>query len=230
MTRWFLPFLWTIALLPSLGWAARPMIVDDARIVDPKACQAESWMRGNPDGTREFWSLPACNPLGNFEFTLGGARTANQGVAQTTDAVVQIKAITQPLSADKAGIGFALGNVRLPQEGKRDFYGYLMHTRFFAGERGLLHLNLGASYDGVASREHLTYGIGTEWQISPKTWLIAEVFGQSGLTRFAQVGVRHWLILNHVQIDTTYADRVGGPFGDRWFTIGLRLISKPFLP
>jgi hypothetical protein len=52
--------------------AARPMITDDARIVDTKSCQIESWVKKSHDST-EYWALPACNFTGNLELTFGGA-------------------------------------------------------------------------------------------------------------------------------------------------------------
>ena len=52
---------------------ARPMIVDDARIIDAGSCQLEAWRRFNRD-SQENWALPGCNPAGNIEFLawLGG--------------------------------------------------------------------------------------------------------------------------------------------------------------
>jgi len=35
---------------------------------------------------------------------------------------------------------------------------------------------------------------------------------------------------NRVQLDATYGNRNGGETGERWFSIGLRLLSVPFLP
>lgn len=40
------------------------MITDDARTVDAKACQVETWVKFNRDST-EYWALPACNFTGN---------------------------------------------------------------------------------------------------------------------------------------------------------------------
>ena len=51
--------------VPVVAHAARPMVTDDARIVDAKACQLESWVRHDPDST-QLWALPACNPTGNL--------------------------------------------------------------------------------------------------------------------------------------------------------------------
>ena len=38
-------FAFTSPFLPCDAEAARPMITDDARIVDPKSCQVEAWVR-----------------------------------------------------------------------------------------------------------------------------------------------------------------------------------------
>jgi hypothetical protein len=34
-------------ILLSNAYAARPMMTDDARIIDDKSCQVESWVRNN---------------------------------------------------------------------------------------------------------------------------------------------------------------------------------------
>jgi hypothetical protein len=35
---------------------------------------------------------------------------------------------------------------------------------------------------------------------------------------------------NRVQVDTTYGNRFANDSEERWFTIGLRLLSPPMLP
>src|SRR5690349_17123527 len=77
-------------LCTSPAFAARPLITDDARIVDAKACQVETWVRHNTDST-EYWALPACNPTGNVELTVGGALTRELGETHTTDVQAQAK-------------------------------------------------------------------------------------------------------------------------------------------
>jgi hypothetical protein len=98
----------SLAGLPA--WAARPMITDDARLVDAKSCQVESWVRRNRDST-EFWALPSCNFTGNLELTLGGSRTREAGRTETTDVVAQGKTLLRPLATDSWGVGLALGTV-----------------------------------------------------------------------------------------------------------------------
>src|SRR3954468_71370 len=91
--------------------AARPMITDDARIVDAKACQLETWMRRNVEST-EAWALPACNPWGNAELTIGGGFTNAQGETHFTDQVLQVKTLFKPYEPGGWGVGIGVGTIR----------------------------------------------------------------------------------------------------------------------
>ena len=102
--------------LAGAAWAARPLITDDARVVDLQACQVESWVKKNRDST-EYWALPACNVTGNLELTFGGARTrnANAGGLYASDVQVQGKTLFKPLATNGWGLGLVAGTVRHPQ-------------------------------------------------------------------------------------------------------------------
>ena len=52
--------------------AARPMLTDDARIVDPKSCQLESWVRDSKHVT-ESLELHACYVGEDLDVTMGGS-------------------------------------------------------------------------------------------------------------------------------------------------------------
>ncbi|TDF65559.1 hypothetical protein E1J61_13435 [Cupriavidus sp. L7L] len=46
-----------------------------------------------------------------------------------------------------------------------------------------------------------------------------------------RAGRRFWVVRDRVQVDTTYGNVFGGGTGERFFTIGLRLLLSPaFLP
>lgn len=208
------------------------MMTDDARIVAPKACQVESWFRRNVD-SREYWALPACNPFGWGELTFGGARTdPDEGPAHTSDVVVQGKTVFKPLEADGWGLGLALGLIRHPDRpehrGIGEIYGYVPASFSFLGDRVVVHTNLGWIHNRDERRDRPTWGLGAESRVLGNTWLVTEAFDQASGTRY-QLGVRQWLVPDHVQVDVTYGNRFGHSEA-RWFTIGLRLISKPFLP
>ncbi|MBN9573671.1 hypothetical protein [Alicycliphilus denitrificans] len=215
------------ALLAPHAHAARPMITDDARVVDAKACQLESWVNKNADST-EAWALPACNFTGNLELTLGGALTRQSGQTHATDVQAQGKTILKPLEANGWGMGLAVGTVRHAQAGNRDWYAYVPASFSFRDDAVVVHANIGWLREGETRRDRMTWGLGTETRLAGRTWLIAEIFGQGQEQPLYQLGLRYWLVPDRVQIDTTYGNRSNG--GERWFSIGLRLLSVPFLP
>lgn len=225
-------------LLPAIAavpaFAARPMITDDARTVDAKACQVETWVKKNRDST-EYWALPACNFTGNLELTLGGALGRDDAGTRTTDVVLQGKTLFRTLEPNGWSVGLAFGNVRHPAIRTNanligDLYAYVPASFSFRDDRVILHTNLGWLHEKDAGRHRATWGLGSETQLSGRTWLIAEAFGQNRGNPFYQVGVRHWLVPDRVQIDTTFGNRAGSSGEERWFSLGLRLLSAPFLP
>ena len=134
-----------------------------------------------------------------------------------------------------ASSGLVLGNVRHPAINRDrnllgDVDGYVPASFSYLDDRFVLHVNVGVLRDRHARRDRITWGIGSESQLSDRTWLIAETFGQNTGRPFLQVGVRHWIVPNHVQIDTTYGDRLGSATRERWFSVGLRWLSPAFLP
>jgi hypothetical protein len=222
-----------IALTPPAAYAARPMITDDARTVDAKACQVESWVRTN-HGSREFWALPACNFTGNLELTFGGARTADATGTHTTDVVLQGKTLFKTLEPNGWSVGLVVGTIRHPgiADGRRigELYSYVPASFSYFNDKMILHTNTGVLHNTVNSSTRGTWGVGTETSILANTWLIAEAFQQKEGRPFYQAGVRHWIVPNRVQIDATYGNRFGSATDERWFSIGLRLLSPAFLP
>lgn len=234
MVRFQVPALLGLALAGGGAHAARPMVTDDARIVDAKSCQLESWAKEN-SGSTEYWALPACNFTGNLEVTVGGARASGDGGTRTTDLVFQGKTLFKALESNGWGWGLAVGNVRHPdaQNGGGvlgDLYAYVPASFSFRDDRLVLHANLGWLREKEGGRQRATWGLGSETWLGRKTWLIAEVFGQNQGKPFYQVGVRHWIVPDRVQIDTTYGNEFGGPGEGHWVSLGLRLLSPAFLP
>ncbi len=210
------------------------MITDDARVVDPKACQVETWMRRN-QGSTERWALPACNPTGNAEITLGGGLTTEGGETHATDVQLQVKTLFRKLETNDWGIGLAVGRLRHPGiEPRRDLagdlYGYVPISVSMAGDAVVWHGNVGALRARDESRHRVTWGLGAEIRVNSSLFLIPEVFSQAAGRPSFQAGIRYWVVPGHVQIDTTFGDRLPGGNRSRWFSVGLRLISVPFLP
>ncbi|HXS53955.1 MAG TPA: hypothetical protein VN782_15580 [Usitatibacter sp.] len=223
------------AVLSSLctgAFAARPMVTDDARIVDPKACQVESWVKDSRAST-EYWALPACNPTGKLEITAGGARTSGDE-AGLTDKEVQAKTIFRPLE-EGWGFGLALGTLVHPREERsrawpgNPFF-YVPVSVKVRGDDWLVHVNAGATRDRDAARTLVTWGLGNEVRLARSTFLIAEAYASDRSRPFWQAGLRHWIVKDRVQMDATYGDRLASGSRERWLTVGLRLLSPPFLP
>lgn len=222
-----------VLVVPDAARAARPMITDDARIVDPRACQVETWTRRNEDHSTEFWAIPACNLTGNLEIALGGSRTRENGETHTTDVIMQGKTIFKPLETNGWGIGLAVGRLRHPDERPdksfgRNLYGYVPLSVSFADDLAVLHVNGGVLRPEGESHHRATWGVGGEIKLHAKLFFIPEVFHQEqGRPQF-QTGLRIWIVPQRFQIDTTYGDRLGGTGEKRWFSIGMRLISPSF--
>ncbi|MDP1671875.1 MAG: hypothetical protein Q8L65_02015 [Burkholderiales bacterium] len=219
-------------LQPATVHPARPMITDDARTVDPYACQVESWARTNR-GSREKWALPSCNFTGNLEVTLGGAITRDAEGSATTDIVFQGKTLLKNLETNSYGIGLAVGYVGHPvAHGGRPLggpYAYMPISLSLADDRVVLHTNVGARHVRADSSTRATWGLGSETMITPRTYLIAETFGESRDSASYQLGFRFWIVPNRVQVDTTYGNQYGNKPDSRWFSVGLRLLSTSFL-
>jgi hypothetical protein len=224
-----LPLLLSLALSP-LAYAARPMVTDDARIVDDKSCQLETWLKANR-GSDEYWALPSCNFSGNFELAVGSAVTRQNGSGETSDLLVQGKTLFRTLEPNGWAWGLVGGAASHPDVSRKmlgDVYAYVPATFSFRDDRVLLHTNLGWIRDRLGNRHAMTWGVGSEIEMTPHTWLIAESYGENQGRPFYQLGLRHWLVYNRVQIDATYGNRSNG--GENWFSIGLRLLSPRFLP
>jgi hypothetical protein len=67
-------------------------------------------MRRN-QGSTEYWALPACNPTGNVELTIGGATTHEFGETHTSDLQVQAKTLFKALETNSWGTGVAFGSL-----------------------------------------------------------------------------------------------------------------------
>ncbi len=224
-----------MACLPS--WAARPMITDDARIVDAQACQLESWHRSTRGEPGRDWAVPACNPSGNLELSMGGGfgrPSASSRERRLVADLFQAKTLFKPLTPDGWGIGLAVGRSHERPDGAPSVasnYFYLPASLAFRGDDIVLHLNLGARQDRSARQTHGTWGLGSEIRLAPRMQLIGETFGESAGGAYAHAGLRWWLVPDRVQVDATVGHPLGSrATGQRWVSLGVRLLSPPFLP
>ncbi len=220
--------LLTAALLAvAPAWAARPFVTDDARLTTAGSCQLESWVRAYRYST-ELWALPACNPTGNLELTFGGGYAHVDGAGASNDYLVQLKTLARPLRTNDWGIGIALGTIRHPQVNPGpnllgNTYAYVPLSASFAHDRLVVHANLGWLRDKATQRSQLTWGLGSEINLSPHWTLVAESFGTDAGTSYWQAGARWHLVPGLWQVDSTIGRQTGGASDTQWLSFGLRL-------
>jgi len=178
--------------------AARPLTTDDARLTTAQSCQLESWLRYYPH-SHEAWALPACNPTGNLEFSVGVGRAASDGQGATRDYAFQAKTLFRTLETNGWGWGLAAGTVS--------------HPGSVVGPNRL----------GMSGSNAATWGLGAEIQASARIMVIAETFGDNHNNPYWQIGGRVSIVPNLIQIDATVGHQYSGPFGGRCFSVGLRL-------
>ena len=213
----------------GVSYAARPMITDDARIVDVGSCQVESWAKFNKE-TNEFWALPSCNLSGNLEIAFGGAKlvdateNSDWGVRQ-----IQLKTLFKPPSTNNWSAGIAAGQIKTSAHnlstGFSDNYFYLPFTQSLLNDDLFIHLNMGGSQINGEKKYKPTYGAGFELLIAEKSYLIFETFQDSSEKISFQGGIRHWVEPNRFQIDMTLGNKSHLNHTNTWLSIGVRLLS-----
>jgi len=216
----------------SVAEAARPMMTDDARIVDPKSCQLESWVRDSKHIT-EYWAQPGCNVGENAEITIGGSLEGENGHSSFANEIYQIKSIIRPIDINQTGYSIVLGNARDPKRAMnkviQDWY-LNVPISYPYNDSLVIHTNLGVTHLTDERTEKINWGLSSEYNYNERVDLISEVFNQSSNSTYFQFGLRYWLIKNRAQIDTTYMNSFNHIGDDQSFSVGLRLLSLPFLP
>ncbi len=223
-----LPLL--LLLAPVAVEAARPLVTDDARTVDPDGCQIESYAKRQRNfGEQEFWFLPACNPGGHAELTLGGTRTDNAASGRSGSTIVQAKFLLHPLSVNGYGAALSLGAQKTRPFSAADPsqwnpYANAIASRSLLDDRLFVHLNLGAIKDRNRDVSLGTWGLGTEFVFTPRLIGIIETYGQRADRPNRQIGLRIWVIPDKLQIDTTLGIQSGYAPDRRWNSVGVRLL------
>jgi hypothetical protein len=224
----FCYFLIALSFLSTHAYAARPFVTDDARLTTAGSCQVETWTRSYPSSL-ETWALPACNPTGNLEFTVGGGRAYFDALAtpNSTDYVYQAKTLFRKLDLHTSGIGLAVGMVHHPsiqvgpnQHGNQ--YAFIPISVPLNEDRLIMHLNPGILRDKASQETRKTWGIGFEFNATPRWMLIAESFGDTSTGSYWQSGVRFAIIPNLLQVDTTTGKKYSGSSETQWISFGLR--------
>jgi hypothetical protein len=232
LRRFTVQVLCLVLSWPTVAFAARPFMTDDARLTTAGSCQLESWTRRYADRS-EFWALPACNPTGHWEITAGGSSLRGADQAHSTDAVVQIKTLFKTMPANGWGAGVALGHLRhrsheLAGVAQGQTYLYLPVSVSFGEGRWVTHANVGWSRDRASGQDQLTWGMGLETQLHQRWLWIGETFGNDRQKPFWQTGLRYQVVPDRFQIDATWGAPQGFRSAQNWLSFGLRWTPEKF--
>jgi hypothetical protein len=196
-----------LCLAASVCHAGRPLVTDDARVVDPDHCQLETFYKEQRAYSgHEFGFLPACNRF-DVEWTLGGNRIEGEN-----NVVVQAKKLLKPLVSNGYGLAFSVGAI-----GDEASLNGIASFSFFE-DVSVIHANLGYVYDRPV------FGVGLEQLLyAPRVYGILETYGGRSEKPTVHGGLRLWVIPNRFQVDSTYGVQQSDPVR-RFFTVGLRFL------
>lgn len=131
------------AALPAL--AGRPLVTDDASILQAASCQLEMWIDRSRVAT-DLWTVPACNFGANIEWQFGGSRTFEAGRGTYSQANIQAKTVFRSVDDHPWGVGLVAGVYRSPHRethtGWDDPYVIVPLSFKFGASDNLVHLNI----------------------------------------------------------------------------------------
>lgn len=211
--------VWIAAAGPA--WAAGGHhALDDAAILEPRQCEAESWFSRSRGGQRLVHAGGACR-AGPVELGLA-AEHARQDGAGETGYSVQAKWAAELAPAFSAGLSLAAG---WQAQGRPRFQGTTAVglATWTPREDIALHLNLGRDFVR-AGRDANRAGASVEWTPRENWSLTAERYVEER-THYVRAGVR-WAVGDAWTVDASHAHRLRGDGGSGW-TLGVtRLIGR----
>lgn len=206
--------LW-LAVAASAHAAGGHYAVDDAVIVAPGRCQIEAWFTTTTRDHDELHVLPACNPTGNVELTLG---VVHEDQAGSRRVLIEpaVKTLFRDLESEDWGWGLAAAVLYDTSAGRVDGATTYVPLSVLLHDTVLAHYKAGIGYDRAARETEILWGIGSEVELAFDFSVVAEIFGtHRGGTTF-QGGLRR--AIGPGLLDLSYGRTRRG---DDWFTIGI---------
>jgi hypothetical protein len=206
--------------------AGRPMVVDDAVIVDRDSCQVESWSQRIPDQT-EYWAMPACR-VGAWELGAGLGRIGPGATAAYRSHMLQAKTIFRPLTAGGWGIGLTIADQYRQGSGLAGDLSVLVPLSVSLLEnRVLAHVNAGWLHRH-GGRDGATWAFGAELAVKAPLTLTLESYGAGHGGNYVQAGLRLDAIPGRLALDAGAGRRLGRGGAEHYFTFGLTLVGRVF--
>jgi hypothetical protein len=212
-----------LALCTLPAFAARPLVADDAGILDPGQCQLESFIFHDRQHT-EYWAVPACNFAGGWELAAGVAHT-HTDLDRRHPALLQAKTLLRKPDNDGWSLGLVLANQFRPAHGVAgDWTINLPLTVELDGDRLMVHANAGWLHPrGAGGRRN--WAVGVEKAVGERAAVTADVYGSPRGPSFVQLGWRYTVLPGRADIDFGVGDRAGLRGKERYYTMGLTLFA-----
>lgn len=206
--------------------AGRPMVIDDADIVDTGTCQLEIWADRHKDSV-EYWAMPACNIAGQWELSLGGAWQDNRHQANGRAFEVQAKMPIFKEVSEHFAIAIAAAYEHQYDNSKSSpTWSLNIPLSLFLGSDKLAwHNNIGTSFEQNERHWQLNWGTGLEYDLTARASAYVEVFSESGERPWFQLAGGYWLKPEQVQLTLGVADKLSANRTSRWFSLGLNWVG-----
>lgn len=149
--------------------------VDDAALTDPGRCQIEAWYARSDRDNDEMTILPACNPSGNLEVTLGISRVQE---AQQRDSITELALKTQllPLARDRIEVAVSVAGFRSHDASKFIGGEALVPVTVQLSERLMSHINVGWGWQR-GDDDAALLGLAFDYALHEQVSVIAEGYG-----------------------------------------------------
>ncbi len=217
----------------SNSMASGALNVDDAAIIEPHACQFESWARFNRDRT-ERWFMPACNATGNLEVAAGAAVQRDIHGLYMAHTQIQLKTALKKLQTNDVGVGLIAGADRETEVGSRESslhsYAKIPVTLSLSDDAFFLHTNLGVNYSNTQHTARMTWGMGMEKLLSRRFTLIAEIYGEHKGKPSYQAGLRTVLVPDRIDLSITFGNAFGRESAGQFVAFAIRFSFPGLLP
>jgi hypothetical protein len=218
-----------VLLAPLPAVAGRPFVTDAAALTTAGACQIESWTQ-HADSLIEYWTLPACNPGGNFEWTVGATRFQPTGQEWETRLLIQGKTLFKALKPGSYGIGIAFGGLvavgpSAAEEWLTNLYAYVPVSVSAFHDQVVLHANLGWSQDRHLDVDRTTWGLGIALSLTDHWSIFGEVYGDDVSDPYAQTGLTRAMMDDLIHLDLSVGRQFGSAPDTGFVAVGLNVYS-----
>jgi hypothetical protein len=211
--------------LGSAAWAGRPLVTEDAGVLNRGECEIESYAgRADKPAINAQWAQIGCGTGFNTQLAIGAGREKSEGERSTTAALTG-KTFLRELTDEQAGFAFSYAF-----SGAKESAGSFGHEAtelkgVVTVRHGdwLFHGNLGWQRSHGTRTTSSLFGLAVErtGAFGPVD-LMAEVFGNDHEAPWVQAGARWAVIPKRLFLDSSWGVQTDSK-RLRQLTVGLKL-------